>query len=67
MLAFAILCFAYALELRQHQIFRQSLEWWDVRDDGIGFLLALLLLRFTRIGALLVREPQPDAEKGSRT
>ncbi|MGA2716214.1 MAG: VanZ family protein [Bryobacteraceae bacterium] len=51
----ALLCLACGLELRQHQLFRQPFEWWDVRDDGIGLLLALLLLRFTRIRALLVR------------
>jgi hypothetical protein len=51
----AILGFACALEIGQHQLFRQPIEWWDVRDDGTGLLLALLLLRFTRIRALLVR------------
>lgn len=50
-----MLCFAGALELGQHWTFGQSLEWWDVRDDGIGTLLALLLLEFTPIRALLVR------------
>jgi hypothetical protein len=51
----ALLCLACVLEMRQHQLFRQPFEWWDVRDDGIGIVLALLLLRFTRIRALLVR------------
>ena len=52
----AMLCFAAGLELGQHQIYGQSFEWWDVWDDGIGVLLALLLLEFTRVRALLVRE-----------
>ena len=47
--ALAMLCFAGALELGQHWIFGQSLEWWDVWDDGIGTLLALLLLEFTAL------------------
>jgi len=51
----ALFCFGCGLELRQHQLFRQPFEWWDVRDDGIGLLLALLLLRFTRIRTFLVR------------
>lgn len=56
-IALAMLVFAGALELGQHKIFGQTFEWWDVRDDGIGILAALLLLRLTRIRALLVREP----------
>jgi hypothetical protein len=51
----AMLCFAWALEFRQHQIYGHFLEWWDVWDDGIGILLALLLLEFKRIRALLVQ------------
>ena len=51
----AMLCFAGGLELGQHRIYGQSFEWWDVWDDGIGILLALLLLEFARIRALLVR------------
>jgi hypothetical protein len=51
----AMVCFAGGLELGQHQIYGQSYEWWDVCDDGIGILPALLLLEFTRIRALLVR------------
>jgi hypothetical protein len=56
MILLSIFCLAGALELRQHQLFRQPFEWWDVRDDGIGALVALLLDRFTRIRALLLRK-----------
>jgi hypothetical protein len=44
----AMWCFACALEFRQHQIYGHSLERRDVRDDGIGILLTLLLFEFTR-------------------
>jgi hypothetical protein len=43
----SILCLAAGLELRQRQIFSIPFEWWDVRDDCIGVILALLLVRFT--------------------
>jgi hypothetical protein len=46
--ALALVCLAGLLELRQHQIFGQPVEWWDIRDDGIGILLASFLLRFNR-------------------
>ena len=40
----AIFCVACALEIRQHQVFNQAFEWWDVRDDSLGVVLALLLV-----------------------
>jgi hypothetical protein len=44
MLALAIFFLAGALEMRQHQLFRQPFEWWDVRDDSIGILSACLVV-----------------------
>ena len=50
----AIFCIACAMELLQYHVFhlhreRQPLEWWDIRDDTVGLLLALLAARFTRL------------------
>ena len=41
----AILCVAGGLEFWQHRKFRVVYEWGDVRDDGIGVVLALLTIR----------------------
>jgi fatty acid desaturase len=51
----ALLCFATALELRQHQIFHNPFEWWDVRDDAIGLALAWLGIRAVGWRRKLVR------------
>lgn len=48
----AMLCFAVGLELGQHRIYGQALEWWDVWDDGAGVLVVLLLFEFTRSSGL---------------
>ena len=50
-----MLCFAGCLEWGQHRVYGHSLEWWDVWDDGAGVLLALLVLEFTRIRAVVAR------------
>jgi len=42
------LALAMATEFAQYLDFRQPFEWWDVRDDGIGILLALALVRLAR-------------------
>jgi hypothetical protein len=44
----AIFLIAGMLEMRQHQIFRQPFEWWDIRDDGVGVAMACLLVRNRR-------------------
>ncbi len=41
------------MELLQYHVFEfyrngQPLEWWDLRDDAVGLLLALLAVEFTR-------------------
>jgi hypothetical protein len=48
----AIFCIACGMELLQYHVFhfhreRQPLEWWDIRDNTVGLLLALLAVRFT--------------------
>ena len=53
LVASAIFCLACGMELMQYQVFhfsryRQQFEWWDIRDDSVGLLLALLAVRFTR-------------------
>jgi len=35
------------LETLQHRIFGSVLEWWDMRDDAFGILIAFALFRMT--------------------
>jgi hypothetical protein len=42
------------MELLQYHVFvfrrdRLPVEWWDIRDDTVGLLLALLAVHFTRL------------------
>lgn len=48
----ALVCFAAALELGQHHLFRVPLEWFDIRDDVIGVLFAWLVVRSAQRGNL---------------
>ena len=48
----AIFCVACGMEILQYHVFqfasnRQPIEWWDIRDNTVGLLLALLAVRFT--------------------
>jgi hypothetical protein len=53
--ALATFFLGFSLELLQHLIYRNHLEWRDVADDGLAILLALALYRLT--GAW---KPRPD-------
>jgi hypothetical protein len=52
--ALFIVCLAFAIETSQHFLYRGVFEWWDIRDDVIGLLIALLLGRVTRVRSLLL-------------
>ena len=52
--AFTIFLLGFSLELLQHLIYRNHLEWRDVADDGLAILLAFALYRL--VGA---RKPRP--------
>ena len=52
----AILLLGVSLEVLQHLIYRNALEWRDVVDDGLAILAAFALYRLT--GAW---KPRPDA------
>jgi hypothetical protein len=41
----ALGCF---IEFAQHVMYRNDIEWWDMRHDTYGALAALVLLRFYR-------------------
>ena len=41
--AFAIFLLGLSLEVLQHLIYRNSMEWLDVRDDGLAILAAFAL------------------------
>ncbi len=45
--ALAIFLLGFSLELLQHLISRNYLEWRDVADDGLAILLAFVLYRVT--------------------
>jgi hypothetical protein len=54
LITLAIFCIACGMELLQYHVFhlhreRQPIEWWDIRDNTVGLLLALLAVRFTRL------------------
>lgn len=58
LITIAIFCIACGMELLQYHVFhlaraRQSIEWWDIRDNTVGLLLALLTVRFSRIRNLI--------------
>ena len=36
------------LELLQHTIYRNRMEWWDVRDDALAAIAAILVGHATR-------------------
>lgn len=44
-----VLCLAIAIEIAQGVIYRQHTEWTDVQVDGIGILIAFLVIRLCRI------------------
>jgi VanZ family protein len=50
-----VFCLAVAIEISQHLLYRNVFEWWDVRDDTIGLVLAAMLIRWTRISSLLLK------------
>jgi len=52
----AIFLLGVSLEVLQHLIYRNALEWRDVVDDGLAILAAFALYRLT--GAW---KPRPDA------
>jgi TRAP-type uncharacterized transport system fused permease subunit len=50
----AIFCLGCGMEMLQYHAFHfaragQPLEWWDIRDNTVGILLALLAVRYTRL------------------
>ena len=50
-----------AIELLQHLIYRDRMEWWDVRDDSLAAIGAVLPIMLTRSSTcrLLHLRPQP--------
>jgi hypothetical protein len=53
--AFTVFLLGFSLELLQHLIYRNHLEWRDIADDGLAIFLALALYRLA--GAW---KPRPD-------
>ena len=45
--ACTIFFLGFSLEVLQHLIYRNHLEWRDITDDGLAILLALALYRLT--------------------
>jgi hypothetical protein len=56
MAALSVLCLATGIETAQYLLYRGAFEWWDIRDDAIGFVIAAILNRWTSVGNLLLRE-----------
>jgi hypothetical protein len=47
----SMLLLGFLLEFGQHLVYRNSLEWWDVRDDAVAILAAFGLYQLTRWGS----------------
>jgi len=46
------------IELTQHFVMGNPiLEWWDIRDDAIGVLAALIIIQWKIIRDLVIAEP----------
>jgi hypothetical protein len=49
-----VVVLAVFIETAQHLIYKVLFEWWDVREDMIGLLIAVMLIRFTPVRSLLL-------------
>ena len=56
--AFAIFLLGASLEVLQHLIYRNHMEWRDIADDGVAILVAFALYRLTG-GWKLGSDPRP--------
>ncbi len=54
--AFAVFLLGLSLEFLQHLLYRNVMEWWDVRDDTLAILAAFALYQLIR-----VRKPAAEA------
>ena len=45
--AFAIFFLGLSLEVLQHLIYRNPMEWFDIRDDGLAIFTAFAIYRLT--------------------
>ena len=52
--ALSIIGLALFIETAQHLLYRGTFEWWDVRDDVIGLVVAAVLTRWTRVKDVLL-------------
>jgi hypothetical protein len=51
-----VIALGAAIEFSQHAIFGNSIEWWDIRDDTLGVLLAAVLSQWSALRQKLVRQ-----------
>jgi hypothetical protein len=51
-----VVALGLAIELAQWSIYRmpEGFEWWDVREDSLGMLLGLLLVRYSSVRDLIL-------------
>ena len=54
--ALGVFGLAVAIETAQHLMYKNVFEWWDVRDDVIGVLVAVLIIRSTPIRRRLLSD-----------
>lgn len=54
--AFATIVLGVVIEVGQYLSNDFVLEWWDIRDDTIAVIAALLLIQWPKIRAVLVRD-----------
>jgi predicted membrane channel-forming protein YqfA (hemolysin III family) len=46
--AVVLVLLGVSLEYLQHVLYRNSMEWWDIRDDTLAILAAFVLYHFAR-------------------
>jgi VanZ family protein len=65
MLLTVLLCLLYGLTDEYHQTFVEGrmADWHDLRNDGIGALIAMLLLRLPPVARLYARLPHRIKER----
>jgi hypothetical protein len=47
--AIAVCLLGLSLEYLQHLIYRNGMEWWDVRDDTLAIFAVFALYQLTRV------------------
>jgi len=56
LLVTAVFGLGLSIEILQSIVFAEQFEWWDVRDDGYGIVIMLVISQLHQVRYLLLRE-----------